>query len=167
MRVFLVGAGAALGASALRGTRPVARATVGRDVYPGPERVIVPDDVTVVHEGARFFLDGVLTGLWRSMRGQTIRNEESQNDLVVASFAPLSDGSFVEPSQSAAGWAERESQKGRFVLGPIYLAYDVPEKRIVVSAPTMELAKTKLAVLLAPNAISEIRKLANDPDSGG
>jgi len=177
MRVLLVGA-ASLGAIAASGTRPVSvlgvqsSTSIGRDALPKTPsfNTIDPNEVTVVGaDGARFFLDGALVGLWRSLRSQSVVGPLELGDNDVQQIEPSWEGNFVPVNESAATWAENESQKGRYVIAPIFLAYDTSAKRYLWSSKDSIPAQGNgvFAVLLSPYARNQIRSLANEPESGG
>ncbi len=148
MRTLIVAtAGGTLAAVAAGGVRPTvqtqARASVGREAFRPPAlpaavvAKVNPRDVVLVEEDdTRYFYDGVLVGLWRSLRGQRIAGLLNDEDPNIVEIEPSWDGSFVEPSDSAATWAERESQKGNFVIAPVFLAYDTSARRYLWTSPT-------------------------------
>lgn len=174
MRTLLVtAAGGALAATAVGGTRPHSTCvSVGREVFrlALPVARIDPRDVVFIEDdGTRYFYDGVLVGLWRSLRGQRIVGPFDESDPNVVEIEPSWDGSFVEPNESAAAWAERESQKGNYVIAPVFLAYDTNARRYLWTSPTATPAMSTdaFAVVLSPRSASYIRTLANDAESGG
>ena len=179
MRAFIVTAAGGLAAgSAASGTRPMpvvttqGQTSIGRDVYPVTPvfHTIDPDEVTLLgDDGVRHFLDGALVGLWRSLRAHRVTGPLEESDTDMVEIQPSWDGTFVEPGDSAAAWAEREASKGRYVIAPIFLAYDTPAKRYLWSSPDASPAQSNgaFAVVLAPGSVGVIRALANDVESGG
>lgn len=173
MRAFIV---PTMATDPVARTRPASvvstpSASIGRDVYPQTPSYATLDanDVTVVQNGVRYFRDGALVGLWRSLRSQRMVGALNDEDPNVVQIEPSWDGSFVRPLESAAAWAERESQKGRFVIAPVFLAYDTSARRYLWSSPTNDPAvdNDAFAVLLIPGSVQYIRSLANTSDNGG
>ena len=167
---MIAAAGGLLALGAAMGTRPPgARTQVGRERRPGgaPETVD-PDTVTIVSEsGARYFADGALVGFWRALRAHRV--VEVDDDLC-ATIEPDWSGDFVDPKDSAAAWAERESAKGRYVLGPVLLAFDTGARRFLWSCDSDEPARDEsaaFAVVLPPRAVAHIRALASSSENGG
>lgn len=181
MRTLIVAtAGGTLAAVAAGGVRPTiqtqARVSVGREAFRPPAlpaavvAKVNPRDVVLVEDDdTRYFFDGVLVGLWRSLRGQRIAGLLNDDDPNIVEIEPSWDGTFVEPNESAAAWAERESQKGNFVIAPVFLAYDTSARRYLWTSPTAApaMGTDAFAVLLAPRSAGYIRTLANDAESGG
>jgi len=160
---------AAVGLLALGGSKPPgARTSIGRERRGGSIESIDPDAVTVAADsGARYFADGALVGLWRSLRAHRV--VEVDEDMC-ATIEPDWDGAFVDPADSAAAWAERESAKGRFVLGPVLLAFDTGTRRFLWSCDSDEPARDEsaaFAVVLPPRAVAHIRALASSSENGG
>lgn len=175
MRAYLSSAGRTLPTQERggTGTRPLSvRGTisVGRDVFPKTPgyNTLDPNDVTLVENGVRYFLDGSGVGMWRSLRSHRLAGlMEEDPDVVI--IEPSWEGTFVPVNETAATWAERESIKGRYVIAPVFLAYDTPARRFLWTSATPEPAMTSdaFAVLLPPGGAHEMRSLANDAESGG
>lgn len=170
MRVAIAAIGGVVAAGAAMGTRPArqsgSRISVGRSSSRAPEFAINHDDVTVVEEdGTRYFTDGALVGFWRALRAHRVLEVDAD---MVATVEPDWEGEFVAPADSAAAWAENESAKGRWVLGPVLLAFDTCAKRFLWSTDSAEPAVGDIfAVVLPPRSKNQIRELANQAEDGG
>lgn len=147
------------------GARPVSVVRVGRETRPPLARATVePDEVSTVDDGIRYFADGALVGLWRSLRAHRVVDVDED----VVTVEPEWSGEFVPVGESAAAWAEKESARGRWVLAPVLLAYDTSERRYLWSCAEPSAADgTVFAVLLPPRAVAHVRELANQSESGG
>jgi hypothetical protein len=157
---------------------PAAQTSVGRDAYKPkvsqpltqPQEIIIPSDVTFTRpDGVRFFLDGALVGLWRSLRAQRVLGPTSPDDPDIVGIAPNVDGSFVPVDQSAATWAEIQCELGMYVICPIFLAYDTAMPRYLWKSRNPEPARgnESFVILAAPFTKKLIQELANVQESGG
>lgn len=151
------------------------RAAVGyADGRARPDNEIDPEDVSMEGEdGVRYFHDGAMAGMLRSLRsrkviGNFVHDDGTVDDEVFV-VEPDFSGGFVPRAECAAEIALQWASLGFYVIAGVLLAYDTPFPQYLWKSRTASPAtETKeFAVLLAPGQAAEARALAFKRDSGG
>jgi hypothetical protein len=142
-----------------------------------PQASVSPDEVSLVQDDVRYFLDGSLAGILRSLCARKVignlvfpqpdGSEKPDPDIFLVE--PDWDGGFILASESAAKFCMDLSGQGFFVIAPVLLAYDTPFPQYIWRSRNVSPAKNTddFAVLIPPHAGESARKLAFQKESGG
>jgi len=134
-----------------------------------------PNDVSYRHEtGVRYFYDGALVGILRSLRSRRVRGnlvlvpgQPADPDIFLVE--PDWDGARVPMAESAAKFALDLSMAGFFVIAPTLLGFDTPKPqylwRSVDERPATD--DDEFAVLLPKGAGAMAMAMAFSKESGG
>ena len=141
---------------------------------PAPsEPQVDPNDVSVEHKNVRYFLDGAMVGILRSLRARRITG-----NLVGSDGQPMADifvmeadddGQKIRYEESAAKAILDFAQAGFFVIAPVLLGFDTPFPQYVWKSKDASAATgtDDFAVLIAPYKAHEAQTIAFDKESGG
>lgn len=137
------------------------------------EPEINPNDVSFEHEGTRYFLDGAMVGILRSLRARRITGNlvgsDGQPMVDIFVMEADDDGQKIRFEESAAKAILDFAQAGFFVIAPVLLGFDTPFPQYVWKGKDASAATgtDDFAVLIAPYKAHEVQALAFDKESGG